>query len=88
VEDLGEKDIMSKPAVKRPEAGGVVPASEDDDIERLLLELERVSATVERTAAAAAREAAEQGPEIDRLLARIRTDLAKSDEWIRVSSAT
>jgi hypothetical protein len=79
---------MSEPAVKRREVGGVVPASEDDDIERLLLELERVSATVERTAAAAALEAAAQGREIDQLLARIRADLARNDEWMRVSSAT
>jgi hypothetical protein len=79
---------MSEPAVKRPEVGGVVPASADDEIERLLVELERVSAAVERTAVAAALEAAEQGRAIDRLLARIRTDLAKNDEWIRVSSAT
>jgi hypothetical protein len=79
---------MSEPAVKRREVGGVVPAFEDDDIERLLLELERVSATVERTAAAAALEAAAQGREIDQLLARIRADLARNDEWMRVSSAT
>ena len=74
--------------MKRPEIGYAAQASEDDEIERLLLELERVAATVERTVAAAVRDAAEQGREIDQLLARIRADLAKNDEWIRVSSAT
>lgn len=79
---------MSQPAVRRSEGGDAAPASEDDEIERLLVELERVSATVERTAAAAVREAAEQGREIDQLLVQIRAELAKNDEWINVSGAT
>jgi hypothetical protein len=53
-----------------------------------LLELEGVSAAIERTAAEAAREAAEEGREIDRLLTQIRVELAKQDEWVRVSSTT
>lgn len=79
---------MSQPAVKRPEIKYSVPTSEDDEIERLLVELERASATVERTAAKAVREAAEQGRDIDRLLLQIRADLAKNDEWINVGSVT
>lgn len=75
---------MVKSAVKRREAGG----AEDEEVHQLLLELERLTASVERTAAAAAREAAEQNREIDRLLAQLRADLARNDEWIRVSSAT
>ena len=71
-----------------PQVEGLTRTSEEDEIQRLLLELEGVSTAIERTAAEAAREAAEEGREIDRLLTQIRVELAKQDEWVRVSSTT